>query len=156
MIEFIMTTREMNKYELINMKIGMSGSRDGMSDKALLVLQQFLKSNDIVEVHHGDCVGSDTIFHDQSVSFNIRTIAHPPNNDSNRSLCKSDTIRQVKPYLVRNKNIVDETDMLIAIPSTKDEIIRSGTWSTIRYAKKTNKKILIIFQDGTEQNIYAE
>lgn len=48
-----------------------------------------------------------------------------------------------KPYLKRNIDIVDNTDILIGCPSG-EEIVRSGTWHTIRYAKKQNKKIMMI------------
>jgi hypothetical protein len=130
------------------MKLGMTGSRQGISAEALMVLNIFLAKNDVTEGHHGDCVGADLDFHNQLVLNDIRIIIHPPDNDSNRSFCESNVIKPVKPYLTRNKNIVNETDMLIAFPATKDEIIRSGTWSTIRYAKRMNTKVLIIFLDG--------
>ena len=45
-----------------------------------------------------------------------------------------------KPYLERNRNIVDNTTMLVAFPNNNKELLKSGTWSTIRYAKKRNKK----------------
>mmetsp|Transcript_30358 Transcript_30358/g.39138 ORF Transcript_30358/g.39138 Transcript_30358/m.39138 type:complete len:93 (+) Transcript_30358:152-430(+) len=41
--------------------------------------------------------------------------------------------------------------MLIAFPPTSIEIQRSGTWATIRYARKKNKAVMIINPDGTEQ-----
>ena len=42
--------------------------------------------------------------------------------------------------------------MLIAFPSTQFEIQRSGTWQTIRYARKLKKKILIIYPNGEQLN----
>ena len=60
------------------------------------------------------------------------------------SFCKGDIILKPKKYLDRNKSIVDKTDILIAFPSTNEEVIRSGTWSTIRYAKNKGKKILLL------------
>ena len=43
----------------------------------------------------------------------------------------------------RNKDIVNSCDILIACPENDKEVIRSGTWSTIRYAKKINKTVLL-------------
>jgi hypothetical protein len=34
---------------------------------------------------------------------------------------------------------------LIATPSTDDEQLRSGTWATVRYARKAKKRIKLIF-----------
>jgi len=44
---------------------------------------------------------------------------------------------------------VDETEWLWAIPGEFKEVLRSGTWSTIRYARKKGKKVLIIWPDGS-------
>ena len=52
--------------------------------------------------------------------------------------------------LNRNKNIVDASNLIFAFPFDK-EIIRSGTWSTIRYAKKINKPLIIIRKDGSKE-----
>lgn len=79
----------------------------------------------------------------------FKIIVHPPKNNTMRSYCKGDVIKEEKEYIKRNHNIVDESDMLVAFPSTKSEILRSGTWATIRYARKQNKLVLIIFPDGS-------
>ncbi len=129
----------------------MTGNRAGISENAQQILINFINDNQIRinEVHHGDCIGADTDFHNICSSLKIKIVIHPPDNDSMRSFCKSDIILPQKKYLARNHDIIDETDMLIAFPATKEEILRSGTWSTIRYARKKNKKIFIIFPDGS-------
>ena len=43
------------------------------------------------------------------------------------------------PYLERNKNIVNAVDFIIAAPDGPEKV-RSGTWSTVRYAKKVGTK----------------
>jgi hypothetical protein len=53
------------------------------------------------------------------------------------------------PFLKRNKNIVDYTDLLVACPNGFEEVIRSGTWATWRYAVKQEKLWIIIWPDGT-------
>lgn len=136
------------------MKLGMTGNRNGISKHALFKLQEFIKSNDITEAHHGDCIGADTDFHNFCKLSNIPIVIHPPSINSQRSFCKdSVTTKEPKPYLTRNHNIVNESDILIAFPSTKEEVLRSGTWSTIRYAIKRNKIIVIVFPDGEVKNI---
>lgn len=134
------------------MKLGMTGNRYGISNEAQTKLIDFLNENKIIEVHHGDCLGADATFHDICSNLKIKTVIHPPDQDGMRSFCKGDIILKAKKYLVRNKDIVNATDTLIAFPSTKKEIVRSGTWSTIRYARKLNKKVVIIYPDGEAES----
>jgi len=43
----------------------------------------------------------------------------------------------------------DELGLVLACPAQKREQLRSGTWATIRYARKTGVKMFVIFPDGT-------
>ena len=122
------------------MKIGMTGNRDGITKEAIITFENFLKKSKIDEAHHGDCVGADKMFHDVLHNKKIKIIIHPPNDNKLRSFCKSEFILPSKPYLDRNKDIVNDTNILIAFPSSEIELLRSGTWSTIRYARKIKKK----------------
>lgn len=58
-------------------------------------------------------------------------------------------VLEPKPYLVRNKDIVNASEGMLAAPRGPEEL-RSGTWSTIRYARKCRKKVLIMWPDGSE------
>jgi hypothetical protein len=53
-----------------------------------------------------------------------------------------------KPYLVRNHDMVDQSEFLIGTPGEEQEVLRSGTWATIRYARKLKRPILIILPKG--------
>jgi len=49
-------------------------------------------------------------------------------------------------YLVRNHDIVDAVDKMYAFPKEIEEQWRgSGTWATIRYAKKKKKSLMVSF-----------
>jgi len=50
---------------------------------------------------------------------------------------------------LRNHKIVDICDILVAFPQTNSETVRSGTYATIRYARKCKKPIIIIYPDGS-------
>lgn len=132
-------------------KLGVTGSRKGISSKAASALQALLSTMTVVEAHHGDCVGADKIFHEFVVERGIPVVVHPPNNRACRAFLTSGNpiMRKEKSYLFRNRDIVDETDLLIALPETKEEVLRSGTWSTIRYAKTQGKRLAIIYPDGS-------
>lgn len=101
------------------------------------------------EAHHGDCIGADAEFHaliDRNFSL---IVLHPPNNPIKRAFAGGDIIWAEKPYLRRNKDIVRCSNVLIAAPFEYEEILRSGTWSTVRYARRQNIPRIIIFPDGT-------
>lgn len=128
------------------MKIGFTGNRKGLNEKQKQEILNYFNEQKVIEVHHGDCIGCDSDFHDLiSKNFpEINIVIHPPDNDKMRAFKTSDNICKTKTYLKRNHDIVDNSDTLIGCPSGQ-EIIRSGTWATIRYAKKNNKPTLIYY-----------
>lgn len=126
------------------MKLGMTGSRNGMTYCAEKQLKTFLQENDIIEAHHGDCVGADNDFHNIVTENNITTVIHPPVDSKARAFCSGSIVLPKKGYIERNHDIVDSTDLLIAFPSSTTEEKRSGTWATIRYARKIGKRVIII------------
>jgi hypothetical protein len=52
-----------------------------------------------------------------------------------------------KSFFARNRDIVDETDILIAIPATKKKT--GGTWYTINYSRKQKKRRVSVYTDGS-------
>lgn len=131
------------------MKIGFTGTRNGMSVQQLSVVKDLLfdlSLKGIEEIHHGDCIGSDAQFHDLCENYPI--YIHPPVKKELRAFKQSNNILPEQSYLVRNKHIVDQTDLLIATPPVDYEIKSGGTWFTITYARKRNKKIIIIYPNG--------
>ena len=127
------------------MKIGFTGSRGGLSPDQTYKIVEVLSNCNPSEVHHGDCVGADEQFHNICRDLNIPIIIHPPTNESKRAFCEGGSLQKAKfSYLKRNQNIVDCCDLLIACPETATEKLRSGTWSTIRYARKNYKENLLL------------
>ena len=126
-------------------KYGFTGTRSGLNKNQVDSINKLFSSNidDTIELHHGDCIGADKDMHDLCVIKNIKVIIHPPNDDKLRAFCKSDNILGELPYLKRNKKIVDDTSYIIACPWSEKEQLRSGVWSTIRYARKKNKPVYL-------------
>ena len=77
------------------------------------------------------------------------TVAHPPTNPHLRAYTTSDITLDPADYLVRNRAIVDAADVMIACPDGPERL-RSGTWATIRYARKVGKDLCVIGPDGSE------
>lgn len=128
------------------MKIGFTGTQKGMSQSQQRAFTRLILSLKIIEFHHGDCIGADSQAHDivKDMNKEIKIVIHPPSDSSKRAYKRGDVIRYELPYLERNKLIVQETRLLIAAPFSLQEELRSGTWATIRYARKTGQPILIL------------
>jgi hypothetical protein len=60
-------------------------------------------------------------------------------------------VHDIMPPLERNKLIVARCDLLLATPETQQEVLRSGTWATIRAARRNSKSHTIVFPDGALQ-----
>ena len=129
------------------MKIGFTGSRHGMTDIQRVALRSLLDGMS-GEFHHGDCLGADYQAATIAKSMGFRIVSHPPADQTLRAFYPSDEERPPKPYLERNRAIVDETEMLIGTPKEEDEVLRSGTWATLRYAKKLDRPWWRITPDG--------
>lgn len=100
------------------------------------------------ELHHGACVGADFLAHQAALDVGLQIIVHPPFNDRLRMRYDPRaTWLPAKPYLVRNRDIVDATDELIAIPDGPERR-QSGTWSTVRYAIQLGRRVTICYPDG--------
>jgi len=132
------------------MKVGFTGTRQGMSPAQRKAVRQLLAQlrDKIEECHHGDCLGADEDFHLTARSFKLFMVLHPPTNPRWRAFQDFDEVRPPTDYLERNKAMIKEVDRLIACPSTQDEQVRSGTWATIRYARKKGILVTIIRPDG--------
>ena len=132
------------------MIIGFTGTQEGMTKYQYDSVVQVCSALPIIEFHHGDCVGADAQAHGIAKwILNCKIHIHPPTNKIKRAFKSGNVIYVEKPYSERNRNIVDICEFLIATPKSKLEEIRSGTWATIRYARKKNKKMCIIYPDGS-------
>jgi len=102
------------------------------------------------EARHGACIGSDDQFGRIAKELGYHVTAHPgysPRNPENlifraeTEYC--DVVLEPKPFIARDHDIVDQSDTMLATPIGKEER-RSGTWTTIRYALKVKREILIV------------
>ena len=126
------------------MKIGFTGTQRGMTINQKNELINYFKLHRITFFHHGDCIGADAQAHEIARNFNIDIMIHPPKNKFKRSFCKNYyNLYKPKEYIARNHDIVNNTDVLIACPKSVIEELRSGTWSTVRYARKKGKPVII-------------
>jgi hypothetical protein len=142
------------------MNIGFTGTRENPTPQQLETLRKILTEMAPFSCHHGDCRGADAAFHEIAADLQDasapdvkpRLVIHAPSDEKDRAFSSRGHKIMIPPktYLARNRDIVDQTDILIAVPRTVEEEQRSGTWYTVRYARKKHKKIIIINPDGTQ------
>ena len=132
--------------------VGFTGTQRGMTEHQKRELRQWLnilKNHGKTHFHHGDCVGADIEASTIASELGFKIVLHPPENQSKRAFCSNAVeVMQAKPYLERNHDIVDAVEEMIACPGEPNEVLRSGTWATIRYARRSRAKLLIIRPEG--------
>lgn len=133
--------------------VGFTGTQLGMTlyQKPMVVarLQEIKAEHDVVTAMHGHCIGADddfgTIAFNQDFTVIVRPGCDVNGNTPKRGQSAFDEEYPPEPYLVRNKKIVDGSDILLATPKEMEEVVRSGTWSTIRYARRIGKPVEIFW-----------
>lgn len=131
--------------------LGFTGTQDGCTIPQARTLETLLRtlSSAYRELHHGDCIGADEQAGDCALATGYTVYAHPPLDEKKRSLARRFTYEYpAEVYHVRNHRIVDESQILIACPALPGEIVRGGTWATIRYARQTTTPRMLVLPDG--------
>ena len=134
--------------------VGFTGTRNVLHNRVDILehILNALKSHGFNTLHHGDCIGGDYQAHMAATYCGYNIVVHPPINGRYRFLehparshYKSVQMLEQRDYLVRNHDIVDASQILIAFPQDPDhEVQRSGTWATIRYARKQQRPIIMV------------
>ena len=142
----------MDKLDLAKLSIvGFTGTRTGMTEEQKNTVSNLLGLIEPNEVHHGDCIGADAQFHELAMSMGIRVVIHPASGvGEQRAYCSGSYFtHDARPPLERNKDIVDACTDMIATPVAHKEVLRSGTWATIRYARKQGVSLNIVLPDSS-------
>jgi hypothetical protein len=128
------------------MTIGFTGTHIAITDKQKERLIRLFAEYKPTEVHHGGCICADEYCHKIAKFMkDCKIIVHPPINK--KAVFDYSDAAMIMPemdYIDRNHVIVSVCDLLIAMPNTEQEVVRSGTWATIRYARKLKKVIVIL------------
>lgn len=135
------------------MNLGVTGTKNGPTALQWRVASEWLETqtSHIYQLHHGCCIGVDEWLARQGEALGIPLYHHPPvmqDKTFNYEALPGKSSDWL-PFLDRNHAIVDATDTLLALPKEMfGEQLRSGTWATVRYARKQHKTVVIIRPDG--------
>lgn len=113
-----------------------------------------------IVLRHGMCSGGDTELHHIARELGVKPEnghwieGHPGHSRNGLSshFVQTDVDLQHESleYLARDDVMVDRCDVLWGFPGTVKPIQRgSGTWYTIRYARRIRKPLLIIYPNGS-------
>lgn len=127
--------------------LGVTGTRQGLSQAQRFAAHRLLVDIGPTRLHHGDCIGVDVQIHVMATKLGIPITVHPPDIRTYRAFTRGDQMTEPLPYLVRDRIIVDTCTLLLAVPNGPEKL-RSGTWATVRYARKQHRRIVILRPDG--------
>jgi hypothetical protein len=119
-----------------------------MTERQMVELRHRLHSLNPVLFVHGGCIGADDEADAIAAQIGIHRLVFPQNNVPHKAVngtvfldravkyAGRVTIAAAKPAPGRNIDIIRAGNYLIACPQQKREVIRSGTWMTIRHARR--------------------
>lgn len=144
------TTKLKNPVDARQDRVGFTGTRQGLVSSQAFVLRNVLQAlyGQRRWFHHGDCVGADAAAHRLAGEVGYRTVSHPPTIKKYRAYCTVDVEMEPLPYMQRNLEIVRASGILVACPEKIEEELRSGTWATVRMARKLSRSIILIYPSG--------
>lgn len=133
------------------MRVGVTGTRHGFTKDQEASFTEEVKG--FTHFLHGSCGGVDVEaarIVRKMMGKKVHIICLPgPDGDSWREISGvDDEIRAGKTHFARNRDIVNECDLLIGCPYDAEEMSHGGTWYTINYARKKGKKLIIIWPNG--------
>lgn len=133
-------------------KIGVTGTRNPLTEFQLQSAYDFLSGiiDDKKELHHGDCIGADYTIAMMAHKLGFLIVCHPPISYALRGFAIYDQVRPALTYFERNRNIVDETDLLLVFPMQMTHQAKGGTWYTYDYAIKAGKPVKMFYPKKIE------
>ena len=137
--------------------VGVTATRRGLTDPQLVTATDVLRLRYELgahTLHHGACVGGDERLAEVAFQLGYTLEAWPAELParyvSERALALSHVVHDQQPPLERNHDIVDHaSDCLVVCPGDRVEKLRSGTWATVRYARRRpSLPRLVCWPDG--------
>lgn len=131
---------------------GFTGTRAGMTKQQMDLVRACLTLGKPAIIRHGAAFGADREFHAIWREELPKRFADvwPADDKSVKLFDRQDnvSINPVLPPLQRNEEIVKRSKFMIATPHSQQEEQKSGTWMTVRCARRLEKPALIIWPNG--------
>jgi hypothetical protein len=121
------------------MILGFTGSRKGMTVRQSGVIAKFLIDNSILVVNHGASpvlTCADWEVDRIATELGIRVHRYPPKS------------KRPVDMLSRDRLVISVSDAILAAPNSFKEVLRSGTWATVRYCYAERKPMYAVWPCG--------
>lgn len=98
-------------------------------------------------------IGGDSADYDIFLSllgqgFEVSLFPRSGNSNEIEKFNGAKKINQYLPLRDRNKRMIDESDIIIGIPQTFNELEDSPAWKTLRYSIQNEKELYVISPNG--------
>jgi hypothetical protein len=131
--------------------VGFTGTQKGMTDAQTETVRSCLQGLGPGFLHHGWCIGADAQADEIARDLGYKIIGHPPIKTAKKAdLPEPEIMCAPREYMARNDDIAIASSVVVATPKGfKEEKAYSGTWATIRRARKYSLFVIIVWPDGT-------
>lgn len=145
--------------------LGSTGTRDGNTPQQWHTVRRLVCEIKPTVYRHGGCVGSDAQIHKiihgfrlvQDVEIHVHPMIYLPGQEIWEAKDLAEPYIRHRAFLpiTRNHHIVDNSGIIIATPKEfVEQKVGSGTWATIRYARRKEKEglvsLIIVWPDGSQ------
>jgi len=145
------------------MRVALTATQQGINGRQWTTLYDVLRQLKPALFIHGACLGGDDQGDSMAADLGIPRIAFPstigkkrvPDDELKRRTGSLIMIMPAEQPLIRNIKMlkcakVIEGSKLIACPRQRHEIIRSGTWTTVRHGRRIlgTQNVIIISPEG--------
>lgn len=133
------------------MILSFTGTQRGLDPSQLEAVAGVLASG-VELLVHGGCIGADDEADQLAAELGIDRLVFPSTRLDKRVADEvlrdrkgsRVTIREAMEPLKRNRLIVKYGQKLVACPYEREEVVRSGTWATVRYAQRIGRGVVIL------------
>lgn len=128
-------------------RIGFTGTRAGMTGEQAAAIARHLLilfKGGSAELHYGAAVGADEQAAALATMIGYTLVPYPGGD--------------AKHNIARNHDIVEVSKVMLAAPYAGKEMLRSGTWATIRFARGElkakpsggSRPLVVVWPDGSD------
>lgn len=132
--------------------VAFTGTQEGMTKLQRKAFRTLLWEMEPKVLIHGDCIGADAQAHDIAVKFEIEVWIRPCWIRAKRAFKEGKLLADPEDPIERNHKMVDQSHAVIGCPKQVEPQLRSGTWATLRYARKRDSLRWIVYPDGSVQS----
>jgi hypothetical protein len=142
---------EIARHDVLANALGFTGTQKGWTTEQAYSAEYAIEClrKDFLWMNNEGCIGSDAQAAHLWQSKGGFIYLHPPILETKRAFIQAEQTGLPLSYLERNEIIISMSSCLLATPGEMTEQLRSGTWSTVRYARRSRISIVFVYPDGS-------